>query len=85
MSTSSLSIFKTVLYYSVFIIIAPISTFFFTKIVFFEKLLGTSSVASNVWSAIASIIVLHIALGMYIMRAYSDANKVKSDKEDKVD
>ncbi|KAK9738292.1 VMA21-like domain [Popillia japonica] len=55
------------------------------KFVIFEGILSTSNVTSNVWSAIAAILVLHVALGMYIYRAYSETSKPKSDKDDKID
>lgn len=100
---SQFNVFKTVFYYSIFIILAPISTFFSVKFVIFEGeayhmiynihlyasrflgILSTSNVTSNVWSAIAAILVLHVALGMYIYRAYSETSKPKSDKDDKID
>ena len=47
-------------------------------------ILGSSNVSSNVWSAVAAVIVLHVALGLYIYRAYTDAGKVKP-KDDKTD
>lgn len=51
--------------------------------VVFVGILGTSEVTSNVWSAIFAVIVLHIALGLYIRRAYYEADKIKP--EEKVD
>lgn len=97
------NVFKTVLYYSIFILLAPIGTFFSAKYLFFEgKVLiyfhflyiinynrfiflgffGISNVASNVWSAVAAVAVLHVALGCYIYKAYSNAEQVKQDKTD---
>ncbi|GJQ75216.1 hypothetical protein Trydic_g9816 [Trypoxylus dichotomus] len=64
---------------------APISTFFSVRFFVFEGIFTTSKVTSNVWSAIAAVIVLHIALGMYIFRAYSDTSKSKAEKDDKID
>ncbi|CAG9762567.1 unnamed protein product [Ceutorhynchus assimilis] len=81
-----LSVFKTVLSYSLFILVSPVLTFFVFKFIFFEGIVGTNSTSSNVWSAVFAIIVLHIALGMYIMRAYSEADKPTRTKPiDKVD
>lgn len=49
-------------------------------------ILGTSNVTSNVWSAVFAILILHVALGMFIYRAYNDTGKSKLEKpEDKVD
>jgi len=67
-------VFKTVLSYSVFILASPVIIFFLTKFVFFEGLLGISTTSSNVWSAVLAVIMLHIALGLYIYRAYSEAD-----------
>lgn len=66
-------LFKTVFFYCIVIIAAPVITFFWTKLFFFETLLNTDSIASNVYSAILAVIVLHIALGLFIYRAYSDS------------
>lgn len=46
-------------------------------------ILGTSDVTSNVWSAVSAVVVLHIALALYIRRAYYEADKIKP--EEKVD
>ncbi|XP_050298829.1 vacuolar ATPase assembly integral membrane protein VMA21 homolog [Anthonomus grandis grandis] len=85
MEQPQFTVFKTVLAYSVFILASPVLTFFFTKFIFFEGLLGVSSTASNVWSAVLAIVVLHIALGMYILRAYSEADRTKAKPAEKVD
>ncbi|XP_022914566.1 vacuolar ATPase assembly integral membrane protein VMA21 homolog [Onthophagus taurus] len=79
------NVFKTVFYYSIFILLAPISSFFLAKVFFFDGVLGTSNVTSNVWSAVIAVVVLHIALGLYIYKAYSDQGKTKPDKDDKMD
>ncbi|CAH0560314.1 unnamed protein product [Brassicogethes aeneus] len=73
--------FKTILAYSVFILLAPITSFFVSKYLFFEGILGLNNLPSNVWSAVISIVVLHIALGMYIYRAYFEADKGKPDEK----
>lgn len=44
-------------------------------------ILGTSDVTSNVWSAVFAVIVLHVALGLYIRRAYYEADKVKPEEK----
>jgi hypothetical protein len=75
-------LFKTVFSYCILIIVAPVFTFFAVKIFLFETILNTDSVASNVSSAIAAVVVLHIALGLFIYRAYSDATTAKPAKQD---
>ncbi|CAG9856176.1 unnamed protein product [Phyllotreta striolata] len=77
MDPSPLSIFKTILVYSVFILVSPIVTFFVTKLILFEGIFNVSLLTSNICSAIFSVVVLHVAVGMYIYRAYSEAEKVK--------
>ncbi|XP_056643635.1 vacuolar ATPase assembly integral membrane protein VMA21 homolog [Diorhabda carinulata] len=75
-NTTPYTIFKTILSYSVFILASPIITFFVSKIIF-EGILGTSPVTTNISSAVLAVVVLHIAVGMYILKAYSEADKVK--------
>ncbi|XP_066145165.1 vacuolar ATPase assembly integral membrane protein VMA21 homolog [Euwallacea fornicatus] len=85
MEQPQFAVFKTVLAYSIFILASPVLTFFFTKFVFFEGILGISSTSSNVWSAVLAVTMLHIALGMYIYRAYSESDKTKAKPAEKVD
>ncbi|KAF7268074.1 hypothetical protein GWI33_018737 [Rhynchophorus ferrugineus] len=77
-----LSTFSTILAYSIFIIASPIATFFVTKFFFFEGLLGVSSTGANIWSAVMAVVMLHIAMGLYIYRAYFEAERVKPEKVD---
>lgn len=52
-------------------------------------LLNTSDVTKNVWSAVAAIVVLHLALGLYIFKAYSNVESSRDtdavDKSFKLD
>lgn len=53
---------------------------------YFVGMFDIASVSSNVWSAVAAVVVLHIALGFYIYRAYSEADRVKPGKHsEKID
>ncbi|XP_018572457.1 vacuolar ATPase assembly integral membrane protein VMA21 homolog [Anoplophora glabripennis] len=70
-------VFKTILLYTTFILAAPITTFFVSKFFIFEGIIGTSDLTGNVWSAVLAVIMLHIALGLYIYKAYYEAEKVK--------
>ncbi|XP_019865798.1 vacuolar ATPase assembly integral membrane protein VMA21 homolog [Aethina tumida] len=79
MENTQYSTFKTILVYSAFILLAPISSFFIAKFIIFEGIFGLNNLPSNVWSAVLAVIVLHVALGMYIYRAYFEAEKVKPD------
>ncbi|XP_066997438.1 vacuolar ATPase assembly integral membrane protein VMA21 homolog [Anabrus simplex] len=64
-------VLRTVLGYSLAIIVSPVMAFFTAKYYIFDGMLQLSLVQSNVYSAIASIFVLHMAVGLFIYRAYS--------------
>jgi hypothetical protein len=44
-------------------------------------LIGTGNLASNVWSAVMAVVVLHIALGLFIYKAYFEAGRTKVDEK----
>jgi hypothetical protein len=44
-------------------------------------LIGTGNLASNVWSAVMAVVVLHIALGLFIYKAYFEAGRAKVDEK----
>lgn len=74
--------FKTVFSYCIAIIGGPILSFFLSKYFFYDLILG-DGVSSNVWAALTAVVVLHIALGLFIYRAYSDASTAKpTSKQD---
>ncbi|XP_015608785.1 vacuolar ATPase assembly integral membrane protein VMA21 homolog [Cephus cinctus] len=65
-----LQVFKTVLCHSIVIIAFPAISFFLSKVFVFDGLLGINSVPSNIYAAAVAVVVLHIALGAFIYRAY---------------
>jgi len=76
-------VFTTVLFYSVLILLLPIGSFFSTKLLVFEWFLGQeSSVMSNITSAVVAVVVLHLALGLFIYKAYFDGGGKKAIKSD---
>ena len=77
-----LQIFKTVLFHCVIIIALPVLSFFTSKIFIFDGLLGLNNVPSNVYSAGVAILVLHVALGAFIYRAYFDDQSKTQTKRD---
>ncbi|CAH1159659.1 unnamed protein product [Phaedon cochleariae] len=84
---TSYSVFKTILGYSALILVSPILMFFVSKIILMEGIFNAGPIASNVWSAIFAVIILHVAVGLYIYKAYFEADKVKhlvkpDEKED---
>lgn len=52
-------------------------TFFTFKNYLFDGYLQLESMKSNILSAVAAIVALHLALGLYIYRAYSDSQDKK--------
>ncbi|CAK1551905.1 unnamed protein product [Leptosia nina] len=68
-------VFRTVIKYCLFIIIVPVLSFFVVKTVLFDALLRVEPITSSVYSAVVAVIVLHVTLGLYIYRAYSEAEK----------
>ncbi|XP_066589119.1 vacuolar ATPase assembly integral membrane protein VMA21 homolog [Prorops nasuta] len=79
---SEIHVFKTVLAHSIVIIALPVLSFFCSKLFIFDSLLGTNSVSSNVYSAGLAILVLHVALGAFIYRAYFDDQTKMQTKKD---
>lgn len=67
--------FQTVIKYCLFIIIVPVLSFFIVKILIFDSILRLEAVTSSVYSAVVAVVVLHVTLGLYIYRAYSETEK----------
>ncbi|XP_053689972.1 vacuolar ATPase assembly integral membrane protein VMA21 homolog [Sabethes cyaneus] len=66
--------FRVVFFYCILIIVLPVTTFFGCKYFLFDGFLQLTPVSSNIYSAVAAVIALHIALGLYIYRAYFDSS-----------
>ncbi|KAL7290143.1 vacuolar ATPase assembly integral membrane protein VMA21 homolog [Trichogramma pretiosum] len=71
---SELSIFKVVLMHCIYIIAFPVIAFFLSKFLLSNGIFGLSAVASNVYAAGIAILVLHVALGAFIYKAYTDSS-----------
>ncbi len=73
-SSAEAAAFRSVLYHCSLILVLPLVVFFATKFFALEKIiLGTvdeDSVAGNVLAAAVAVAVLHVALGLFIYRAY---------------
>ncbi|XP_055383592.1 vacuolar ATPase assembly integral membrane protein VMA21 homolog [Condylostylus longicornis] len=71
--------FKVVLFYCLLIIFLPIVSFFGTKYIL-ESNFDINHIQTNIYSAISAVIGLHIALGLYIAKAYfSEPGDFKQD------
>lgn len=77
-----LQTFRTVFHYCFVIIVVPVASFFGAKSIIFDGVLGLSRVQSSVYSAIVTVIVLHIILGAYIHRAFTTDTSEKPTKQD---
>ncbi|KAK1135968.1 hypothetical protein K0M31_000538 [Melipona bicolor] len=80
--SSELQVFKTVLLHCLVITTLPVFSFFSSKIFIFDGLLGLDHIPSNVYSAGVAILVLHVALGAFIYRAYFDDQSKPQTKRD---
>ena len=86
-STNSFGDFKSVLSYCIFILGGPVVAFFVTRFGILSGMLewDASAIRTEVTSAIVAVVVLHIALGLFIVRAYfsgEDKSKAKIGKSD---
>jgi len=84
-SQNSYGDFKSVLFYCLMILGAPVLSFFVTRFYVLGGVLGwdPSAVSTEVTSAVVAVVVLHIALGFFIVRAYfSGDEKTKIGKSD---
>jgi len=71
-------VFKTVLSYSLGILLVPIATFIFGKILFDG--FGWEITTSNVWAAIIAVVALHVMLGLFVYRIfYPPTKQIKKD------
>lgn len=78
---SQSNVFVTVLMYCLLIIFSPIVTFFVSKTFIFDNYL--ESIPSNIWAAVLAVIALHVALGLFLYRAYfSDSPSQSNQKQD---
>ncbi len=85
-SAAAGEVFGSVLYYCSLILFLPLVAFFVTRTVVLESVLGVEadSVSSNVSAAVVAVVVLHLALGLFIYRAYftSTAPKARIGKQE---
>lgn len=71
---SEQSTFTTVLLHCILIIASPIATFFGSKYFIFDNFFTLSIVQSNIWSAVLAVVALHLALGLFLYRAYFEVD-----------
>lgn len=73
---------KTVLFYCSLIVFLPVATFFLLQSVVLDNLFTLTPIKSNIYSAVGAVVVLHLALGLYIFRAYFGLTTGAHGKDD---
>lgn len=73
-------IFFVILSYCLLIIISPIATFFGSKYFIFDSIF--EPIPSNIWAAISAVVALHVALGLFLYRAYFSEETKPIRKQD---
>ncbi|XP_063231912.1 vacuolar ATPase assembly integral membrane protein VMA21 homolog [Bacillus rossius redtenbacheri] len=76
-----LSVFTNVFFYCFNIIALPVASFFLSKTLVFDGLLQLTQTKSSVCSAVTAVVALHLALGLYIYKAYSGPDKPPSKRD----
>ncbi|XP_061401722.1 vacuolar ATPase assembly integral membrane protein VMA21 homolog [Musca vetustissima] len=64
------SSFKIVFFYCSLIVFLPVATFFCLKAVVLDRFFTLTDLNTNIYSAVGAVLALHLALGLYIYRAY---------------
>ncbi|ALC45113.1 CG5969, partial [Drosophila busckii] len=72
------SSFKVVLFYCSLIVFLPVGTFFVLKGFVLDRFFTMTEINVNIAAAVGAVAALHIALGIYIYRAYFGASSSKS-------
>ncbi|RNA33392.1 vacuolar ATPase assembly integral membrane vma21 [Brachionus plicatilis] len=76
-------VFRTMLFFTSMMVIAPISSYFASKKYIFEKYFSIDSDESYIYSVAVTVIVIHLILGAFIYIAWQDANTSANEKKKK--
>ncbi|KAK3777073.1 hypothetical protein RRG08_008920 [Elysia crispata] len=68
-------VMKKMLIFTIMMVILPIFSYFFSKSLIFEGLLGFSHTSSYFYAAIVAIAIVHVILGMFIYVAFTEDTK----------
>lgn len=69
------------LFYTFLMVTCPVSSYFASKRLLFESLFGLDEDSSIVPSAITSIVVIHIILGLFVYAAFWEKSSSKEKNE----
>jgi hypothetical protein len=68
-------ILKKLFFFSMLMILCPLATYFISKSIIFEGILGMSSMNSYFYGAVATIVAVHIFLAIFIYAAITEGPK----------
>ncbi|XP_012944692.1 vacuolar ATPase assembly integral membrane protein VMA21 [Aplysia californica] len=66
------SAMKAMLVFTIMMVVLPIFSYFFSKSVIFEGIMGVAAQSSYFYAAIVAIAVVHVILGLFIYVAWSE-------------
>jgi NADH:ubiquinone oxidoreductase subunit 5 (subunit L)/multisubunit Na+/H+ antiporter MnhA subunit len=80
---NSNSTMKTMLVFTVMMVVLPIFSYFFSKSVVFEGFFGMVHQSSYFYAAVVAIAIVHIILGLFIYVAWNeDSRPIPQFKKD---
>ncbi|MEE6496843.1 hypothetical protein FKM82_002504 [Ascaphus truei] len=80
---SLLSTLKTLLFFTVLMIMLPIGLYFSSKVYVFEATLGMSNRDSYFYAAIVAVVAVHVVLALFVYVAWNEGSRQWRDgKED---
>jgi len=66
---------KTMLIFTIMMVVLPIFSYFASKAFIFEGLMGTTGTNSYFYAAIVAIAVVHVILGMFVYVAWTEESR----------
>ncbi|XP_063793440.1 vacuolar ATPase assembly integral membrane protein VMA21 [Pseudophryne corroboree] len=72
---SLISTLKTLLFFTILMIMLPIGLYFSSKIYVFEGAYGLSNRDSYFYAAIVAVIAVHVVLAMFVYVAWNDGSR----------
>ncbi|XP_073497300.1 vacuolar ATPase assembly integral membrane protein VMA21 [Phyllobates terribilis] len=73
--TNLLSTLKTLLFFTVLMIMLPIGLYFSSKVFVFEGHYGMSNKDSYFYAAIVAVITVHVVLAMFVYVAWNEGSR----------
>ncbi|KAM3910813.1 vacuolar ATPase assembly integral membrane protein VMA21 [Leptodactylus fuscus] len=73
--SSLVSTLKTLLFFTILMIMLPIGLYFSSKVYVFEGLYGMSNKDSYFYAAIVAVIAVHVVLAMFVYVAWNEGSQ----------